>query len=67
MNNYTTARAPLRLSELSSILEQRIKQPAPTPEEPKSTSGMAHSYLLMPTPETAPAIKARRKPKAKKS
>lgn len=54
MNNYTTARAPLRLSELSSILEQRISQPAPAVTPETKT-------------KTAPAIKARRKSKTKKS
>jgi hypothetical protein len=73
MNNYTTARAPLRLSELSSILEQRINQPAPEAppvkaEKPpkakkaKATSGMAHSQRMLPA---APAIKVTKGKKPK--
>lgn len=50
MNNYTTARAPLRMSELSYLLAEKISQPAPP----------------QPVVQEQPPVKAKRKPRAKK-
>lgn len=58
MNNYTTARKPLRLSENSNLLLERLLEPIPAPMPP----------FIEPAASAEPIpLKTLRKPRIKKN